>query len=63
MFKHAIESTDLNTSEMSIQIKEKEVIEAFELFEDALDKYELIIEMGKQMPVMDEMYRTDELLV
>ena len=63
MFKHAIESTDLNTSEMRIQIKEKEVIEAFELFEDALDKYELIIEMGKQMPVMDEMYRTDELLV
>ncbi len=63
MFKHAIESTDLNTSEMSIQIKEKEVIEGFELFEDALDKYELIIEMGKQMPVMDEMYRTDELLV
>lgn len=48
---------------MSIQSKEAEIIDEFDLFEDALDKYELIIEMGKQMPVLADMYRTDELLV
>lgn len=63
MFKHVIESIDLNIKKVSIQVKEKEIIEEFDLFEDALDKYELIIEMGKQMSVLAEMYRTDELLV
>ena len=48
---------------MSIKTKEAEIIDEFDLFEDALDKYELIIEMGKKMPVLADMYRTDELLV
>lgn len=48
---------------ISIKKKEEDIISEFEIYEDALDKYEVLIELGKQMPVLDEKYRTDELLV
>ena len=48
---------------MSIKLKEEEIISEFDMYEDALDKYELLIEMGKKMPAIDPQYRTDELLV
>lgn len=47
----------------SIKKKEEDIISEFEIYEDALDKYEVLIELGKQMPVLDEKYRTEELLV
>ncbi len=47
----------------SIKKKEEDIISEFEIYEDALDKYEVLIELGKQMPVLAEKYRTDELLV
>lgn len=47
----------------SIKKKEEAIISEFEIYEDALDKYEVLIELGKQMPVLAEKYRTDELLV
>jgi len=47
----------------SIKKKEEDIISEFEIYEDALDKYEVLIELGKQMPLLAEKYRTDELLV
>jgi cysteine desulfuration protein SufE len=48
---------------MSIAEKEKEVIEDFELFNDWIDKYEHIIEQSRQLPLIDELQKTDEYLV
>jgi cysteine desulfuration protein SufE len=41
------------------QIEEK-IIEDFSLFDDWMGKYEYIIELGKNLPLIDEKYKTDE---
>ncbi len=48
---------------MSIQDREKEVIEEFELFDDWMDKYNYIIDLGKKLEPLDEQYKTDSNLV
>ncbi len=45
---------------MTIQEREREIIEEFELFDDWMDKYEHIIELGKSLPLIDEAYKDDE---
>ncbi len=40
-----------------------ELIEAFGLFDDPMDRYEYIIELGKNMPPMEETLKTDDRLV
>jgi cysteine desulfuration protein SufE len=42
---------------------EKEIIETFELFDDPMDRYEQIIEIGNELPPMDEKYKTDDYIV
>lgn len=44
------------------QIEEK-IIEDFSLFDDWMGKYEYIIELGKNLPLIDEKYKTDEFKV
>jgi len=50
---------------MSISINEiqDQVVEEFSLFPDWADKYEYIIELGKQLPLIDEQYKTADYLV
>lgn len=40
-----------------------EIAEEFELFDDPMDRYEYIIELGKQLPEMDDSLKTDDRLV
>ena len=40
-----------------------EIVEEFDMFEDWMEKYEYIIELGKTLPVIDEAYRIDENLI
>lgn len=47
----------------SIQEKQKDVIEEFAFFEDWMQKYEYIIELGKDLPLIDEKYKTDDKLI
>ena len=47
----------------SIESIESDIIEEFELFDDWMDKYEYIIELGKKLPLIDEAYKTDEFLI
>lgn len=47
----------------SIEEIESEIIEEFELFDDWMDKYEYIIELGKKLPIIDGAYKTDEYLI
>lgn len=44
---------------MSIQEKEKEIIDDFALFDDWDGKYEYIIDLGKELPLIDEKYKND----
>ncbi len=47
----------------SIQDIEAEIIEEFELFDDWMQKYEYIIDLGKELAVLDEQYKTEDNLV
>ena len=42
---------------------ENEIIEEFELFDDWMDKYNYIIELGKSLPLIDPQYKTDKYLI
>ena len=42
---------------------ENEIIEEFELFDDQLDKYEHLIDIGKSLPDMESQLKTDDKLV
>lgn len=48
---------------MTIKEKQQEIVEEFALFDDWMDKYEHIIELGKDLPIIDEKYKTDENLI
>ncbi|MCQ2285625.1 MAG: SufE family protein [Bacteroidales bacterium] len=48
---------------MSIEELEQQIISEFELFEDWMDKYNYIIELGKELPLIDEQYKTDQYLI
>ena len=39
---------------MSISQIQEEIIEEFSLFDDWMDKYEHLIEMGKSLPIIEE---------
>lgn len=45
---------------MTIQEKEKEIIEDFEMFDEWSDKYQYIIELGQKLPPLDDRYKIDE---
>lgn len=45
---------------MTINEKQDEIIEEFDLFEDQLDKTQYIIDLGKKLPPMPESQKTDE---
>lgn len=47
----------------SIDEKEAEIIESFELFDDPMERYEYIIELGKKLPPLAEAFKTDDFLV
>lgn len=44
----------------SIQQTEQEISEEFALFDTWDDKYEYIIDLGKRLPVLDPVHKTDE---
>lgn len=48
---------------MTIQEIQQEIVEEFALFDEWMDKYEHIIELGKDLPLIDEQYKTDENLI
>lgn len=48
---------------MKIEETEKEIIEEFEMFEDWMERYEHIIELGKTLPLLEKRYKTDDKLI
>ncbi|GHV67969.1 Fe-S metabolism protein SufE [Bacteroidia bacterium] len=48
---------------MTIKEKEQEIIDAFGILEDWIDKYAYLIELGNELSPMDEAYKTNENLI
>lgn len=48
---------------MRINNIQDEIISEFELFGDWMDKYEYIIDLGKQLPLIDESLKNEEHLI
>jgi cysteine desulfuration protein SufE len=47
----------------NIERKEQEIIDEFSLFDDWMDKYEHIISLGKELPLIEESLKTEDLLI
>ena len=45
---------------MTITEKENELIESFAIYEDWMEKYEYIIELGKDLPLIDPAHKKQE---
>jgi cysteine desulfuration protein SufE len=48
---------------MSIAQKQKEIIEEFAMFPTWMEKYEYIIELGKDLPLISDDLKTDDYLI
>ena len=48
---------------MTIEERQHEIISEFSMFTDWMEKYEYIIQMGKELPLIDERYKTDDNLI
>lgn len=48
---------------MTIQEKEKAITKEFSMFDDWMDKYAYLIELGKELPLIDEKYKTNQYLI
>ncbi len=48
---------------MSIIDKENELVESFAIYDDWMEKYEYIIELGKDLPIIDSTNKTDENII
>jgi cysteine desulfuration protein SufE len=48
---------------MNIKELQEEIIEEFALFDEWMDKYEHIIELGKDLPIIDDQNKVEENLI
>lgn len=45
---------------MIIQEIQEEIVDEFSMFDDWMQRYEYIIELGKSLPLIEEKYKTEE---
>jgi len=48
---------------MSIETKQAEIIEEFSMFDEWMEKYEYIIELGRELPLIEEQYKSQDNLI
>ena len=48
---------------MTLEEKQKEIVEDFAIYDDWMEKYEYIIDLGKDLPLINEKYKTDEYII
>jgi len=48
---------------MTITEKENDLVESFSIYDDWMEKYEYIIELGKDLPMIDAAHKTDENII
>ena len=48
---------------MTIKEIQEEIIEEFAMFDDWMERYEYMIELGKSLPLIDEEFKTDDNII
>ena len=48
---------------MTLEEKQQEIIDEFAIYDDWMDKYEYIIELGKELPIISDENKTDDRLI
>ena len=48
---------------MSIEEIQNEIVEEFSMFDDWMQRYEYMIELGKSLPLIDEQYKTEDNII
>jgi len=48
---------------MTIQEIQEEIVDEFSMFEDWMQRYEYMIELGKSLPLIEEKYKVEENLI
>ena len=48
---------------MTIKQIQDEIVDEFSMFDDWMQRYEYIIELGKSLPLIDEQYKTEENII
>lgn len=48
---------------MSIAEIQEEIVDEFSMFDDWMQRYEYMIELGKSLPLIDEAYKTEENII
>ena len=48
---------------MTLEEKQQEIIDDFEIYEDWMEKYEYLIELGKDLPLIEEELKTKDRLI
>lgn len=48
---------------MTLEEKQKEIVEDFAIYDDWMEKYEYIIELGKELPIISEEKKTKDRII
>ena len=48
---------------MKIKEIQDQIVEEFDIFDSWMDKYEYLIELGKSVPVIDDINKTDDNII
>lgn len=48
---------------MTIRQIQEEIIDEFSMFDDWMERYEYIIDLGKSLPIIDDAFKTDDKLI
>jgi len=48
---------------MTIQDIQHEIVDEFSMYDDWMERYEYIIELGKGLPLIDEQYKTEDNII
>ncbi len=48
---------------MEIKEIQQEIVEEFSMFDDWMQRYEYMIELGKSLPLINEKYKTDDNII
>ena len=47
----------------TIEVAQEEIVEEFSMFEDWMQRYEYMIELGKSLPLIDPQFKTDDYII
>lgn len=48
---------------MSIESIQQDLVEEFEMFDDWMQRYEYMIDLGKSLPLIDDTHKTDDKII